>query len=416
MTTYIVIIALLVAALVAALVVLRFDRRQNKIIDNSLAQSLSRNSAIQDELHAKELELARETAEVDRLTRKALDDRAELEKLQASFRAEFKNLANEILEEKSRTFKQTNSESMKLILDPFRENIKEFRERVELIYSSENEQRGALKNELGKLMELNTKITRETTNLTEALKGKSKVQGDWGEMILDSLLEQSGLQKGVHYLTQANVKDSEGRNLRPDVVLNLPDEKCVVIDSKVSLTAYVDYVSAVDDVSRSAALTAHVQSVNKHFKELAGKRYQDIVDNTPEFVIMFVPNEPAFLLALQNSPDLWTEAYRRGVVITSPTNLLALLRIVYDLWQRDNQSKNVLAIAAEGGKLYDQFVDFMKDMEALRSNIERTSRSYDDAYKRLATGNNNIIRECDRLKELGAKATKTIPDKLLTKE
>lgn len=250
--------------------------------------------------------------------------------MEETFRTQFKNLANDILGEQSRTFKETNREALDVLLKPFRDNIVEFRERVEKIYSSENEQRGALRNELERLMELNRRITTETTNLTNALKGNSKVQGDWGEMILETILDNSNLIRGVHYDTQLNIKDEAGNNLRPDVVLYLPEGKRIVIDSKVSLTAFVGYVGAEDEATRRQYLASHVASVRQHVVELGRKEYQRLLDS-PDFVIMFIPNEPAFLAALQNDSSIWADAYDKKVIISSPTNLFALLKLVDDL-------------------------------------------------------------------------------------
>lgn len=417
-----IVVALIVLALgvVSLAIVARFDRKQNKIVDAKLiaeitrAQNLEQEVAtLRDKLHAAEVKTALLEAENRNLRERASEEKAELEKLQGSFRQEFKALANDILEEKQKSMTASNKESMELVLKPLRDNIKEFRERVENIYSAQSEQSGALKNELKTLMELNQHITAETKNLTRALKGDSKVQGDWGEMILDSLLENSGLQKGVHYSTQESIKDSEGRNQRPDVVLSLPDGKVIIVDSKVSLTAFVEWSAAEDPRERKSHMDAHIASVTKHVQELSAKRYQDLTDKAPEFVIMFVPNEPAFMYALQNSPNLWADAYKKNVVISSPTNLLAMLRIVYDLWQRDSQNKNALKIADAGGKLYDKVVGFVETLSKVEKNINDASKNYSDAMKQLSTGKGSILSRVESLRTLGAKASKRLPEALL---
>lgn len=417
-----IVVALIVLALgvVSLAIVARFDRKQNKIVDAKLiaeitrAQNLEQEvAALRDKLHAAEVKTALLEAENRNLRERASEEKAELEKLQGSFRQEFKALANDILEEKQKSMTASNKESMELVLKPLRDNIKEFRERVENIYSAQSEQSGALKNELKTLMELNQHITAETKNLTRALKGDSKVQGDWGEMILDSLLENSGLQKGVHYSTQESIKDSEGRNQRPDVVLSLPDGKVIIVDSKVSLTAFVEWSAAEDPRERKSHMDAHIASVTKHVQELSAKRYQDLTDKAPEFVIMFVPNEPAFMYALQNSPNLWADAYKKNVVISSPTNLLAMLRIVYDLWQRDSQNKNALKIADAGGKLYDKVVGFVETLGKVEKNINDASKNYSDAMKQLSTGKGSILSRVESLRTLGAKASKRLPEALL---
>lgn len=327
-------------------------------------------------------------------------EKAEREKAEEILRTQFRNLANDILGEQSRRFCETNKESLDILLKPFKENITDFRERVERIYASENEERGALKNELRNLMELNRRITAETANLTDALKGNSKVQGDWGEMILDTILCNSNLIKGVHYDTQQNLKDSEGNNLRPDVVLRLPGKKQIVIDSKVSLTAFVGYVGAETEAERRQYMVSHVASVRQHVAELGRKEYQRLLDS-PDFVIMFVPNEPAFLAALQSDPAIWSDAYDKKVIVSSPTNLFALLKLVDDLWKRNAQNKNTADIVNYGTKLYEQLVSFTASLENVGFSLDKAREAYSDAYKRLCTGNDNIIRSGERLRRLG---------------
>lgn len=313
-------------------------------------------------------------------------------------KSHFRNLSNEILGEQSRQFRETNRESMDVLLKPFRENITEFRERVERIYSHENEQRGELKNELKNLMELNRRITTETTNLTNALRGNSKVQGDWGETMLETILDNSSLVKGLHYETQHNLKDSEGRNLRPDVVLHLPEKRQIVIDSKVSLTAYVAYTAAESHEEQQRHLAAHIASVRQHVTELGRKEYQRLLDS-PDFVIMFIPNEPAFLEALKADSAIWNDAYDKKVIISSPTNLFALLKLVADLWKYDAQDKNTKRIAECGLKLYEQAVAFSSSLESVGAALQKAQAAYDDAHKRLSTGNNNLVRVGLQLKE-----------------
>ena len=355
-------------------------------------------------------------ARLEAAEQRMAEARAEREKMEETFRTQFKNLANDILGEQSRTFKETNREALDVLLKPFRDNIVEFRERVEKIYSSENEQRGALRNELERLMELNRRITTETTNLTNALKGNSKVQGDWGEMILETILDNSNLIRGVHYDTQLNIKDEAGNNLRPDVVLYLPEGKRIVIDSKVSLTAFVGYslfslsasaeeevsgkVGAEDEATRRQYLASHVASVRQHVVELGRKEYQRLLDS-PDFVIMFIPNEPAFLAALQNDSSIWADAYDKKVIISSPTNLFALLKLVDDLWKRNAQNKNTADIVTYGTKLYEQLVAFTASLEGVGQSLDAARDKYNDAYKRLCTGNDNIVRCGERLRKLG---------------
>ena len=342
----------------------------------------------------------------------------ELTALQERQRVEFKNLAAEILEEKSNQFKQTNRESLELLLKPFRDNIEGFRKKVEEVYEKEAQQRFSLKEEIRHLNEMNLRMSQEANNLTAALKGNSKVQGGWGEMILETILDSSNLIKGVHYQTQENIKDNEtGANLRPDVILNLPEGKQIVIDSKVSLTAYVTYSETDAPEAQQRAVKEHVRSVRSHIAELAGKSYQTLLNGqnksvSPDFVIMFIPNEPAFLLAMQQDSALWSDAYNRKVIISSPTNLFALLKIVDDLWKRDGQSKNALAIATEGANLYDKFVGFSETLLDLGRSLGAATGKYEQAMNQLKTGRGNLIRRAERLRELQVKASKSLPAQL----
>lgn len=345
---------------------------------------------------------ARSEAEIAALRQRNAEEREaekqRREKEEETLRLQFRDLASEILGEQSQRFRQTSQESIDLLLKPFKDNIADFRKRVEEINTVQTSQRGELKNELQRLMELNRSISTEAQNLTNALKGNSKVQGDWGEMLLETILDNSSLLKGIHYETQHNIKDAEGRNLRPDVVLHLPEKKDIVIDSKVSLTAFVNYTAATDEAERQRQLAAHVASVRQHVVELGRKEYQRLL-NSPDFVIMFVPNEPAFLAALQHDPAIWSDAYDRKVIVSSPTNLFALLKLVADLWKYSDQDKNTKEIAECGLKLYEQLVAFVSSLESVGTALEKAHDAYADAHKRLCTGNDNIIRVGERLRK-----------------
>ena len=344
----------------------------------------------------------------------AEQQKSEMEQMQKAMQEQFRNLANDILEEKSRVFRQTNSESIEQLLKPFRDNITDFRLRVESIHRDDVERHGALKNELKNLMDLNRRITDETNNLTEAIRGNSKVQGDMGEMILTTILDHSNLIKGEHYVVQANLKDEEGNNLRPDVILNLPDGKRVIIDSKVSLTAYLDYTRAENDADRTSAMTRHIESIRQHIKELSRKEYHRLLDCTPDFVLMFIPIESAFLEAMRECrDDLWLEAYNRKVILSSPTNLFAMLKLVDDLWQRDNRNRSTERIAQLGTKLYDQFVRFVGALEGVGKGLGEAQRNYDEAYRRLTTGNDNLVRNSERLRQYGINPKKLLNSNLL---
>ena len=371
--------------------------------------ALNREAAARaEQVAALEQRLAQQQAEAGRAEERR---RAEQQQQAEQQRLLFRNLANDILEEKSNQFKQANRESLDALLKPFREHIEGFRKRVDEVYDKEAQQRFSLKEEIRSLNEMNRRMSEEANNLTAALKGNSKVQGDWGEMILETILDSSHLVKGIHYVTQENLKDGEGNNLRPDVILNLPDGKQVVIDSKVSLTAYVAYTESDAPEASARAERDHLRSVRAHIDELGSKRYQTLVDS-PDFVIMFVPNEPAFLLAMQKDPSLWSDAYNKKVIVSSPTNLFALLKIVDDLWKRDSQSRNAVAIANEGANLYDKFVGFGETLADLGKSIAASAEKYEKAMNQLTTGKGNLVRRTERLRELGVKATKELPSQL----
>ena len=420
------IIALLAVASVVLLVMwLRQRDKLQRVEDELLAVNASVQSleaslssqvvALDSERRAREAEqMARVKAEteLDAERRLMAEKARSQQEVEQAMREQFKALAGDVLGEQSRRFKEENRESMDLILKPFKDNIIEFRTRVESIFTHQNEQSGVLKNELQRLMELNVQITTETTNLTNALRGNSKVQGDWGEVILETILDNSNLIRGVHYQTQLNVKDEAGNNLRPDVVLYLPNNKQVIIDSKVSLTAYVNYVSAESEAERRVAMAAHIASVRQHFKELSSKKYQQLMQS-PDFVVMFVPNEPAFLDALKEDHTIWSDAYDKKVVISSPTNLFALLKLVDDLWRRDDQTKNQENIIKFGVTLYEQLVAFTSALEGVGTGLEQARAKYDEAFKRLCHGNNNIIRVGEKLRKLGLPTTKRQPARLV---
>ena len=410
---YIILLLLSAAVAVIALAGALVARRERLAADTVAREAQAEALRQRDERARAEAELAAaraeltavqraRAAEIEALQRQQKEERAaeqsRLEAQQEQLKAQFRNLATEILGEQSKQFRETSRESLDVLLKPFRDNITEFRERVERIYSHENEQRGELKNELKNLMELNRRITTETTHLTNALRGNSKVQGDWGETMLETILDSSSLVKGLHYETQCNLKDAEGRNLRPDVVLKLPEGKRIVIDSKVSLTAYVACTAAESEEERRRHLAAHVASVRQHVQELARKEYQRLLDS-PDLVVLFVANEPAYLEALTADASIWNDAYERKVLLSSPTNLFALLKLVADLWKYDAQDKNTKRIAECGLKLYEQAVAFTASLESVGTALGQAPEAYADARKRLASGNNNLVRVGLQLKE-----------------
>lgn len=415
-TIFLVLIALLVATLIALYVIWQRNEETQKVeksrCESRIVELEELFASSQQNFNEERIAHVRTQSERDALKQSLEQLRTEREASERTMKSEFKNLANEILAEHQHHLRQANRDSLDLLLKPFKDNITEFRERVERIYAHENEQRGALKNELDNLIKLNQQMTSSAANLTDALKGNSKVQGDWGEAYLETILESTGLVKGIHYHIQQNIKGEEGQNLRPDVVLSLPEERSIVIDSKVSLTAYVRYTEAESEAERSQALTEHVQSVKKHVQELALKEYQRLI-NSPDFVIMFIPTEPAFLEALKEDNTIWAEAYRKKIIISSPTNLFALLKMVGDMWRRDEQTKNQAEIVDKATKLYEQLVVFTEQLEGVGTALDTAKSKYDEAYKRLHTGNNNIVRLGERLKKLGLPTKKQQSAKLL---
>lgn len=347
-------------------------------------------------------------------------EKAENEKTRAEqeqiFENRFKILANDILRQNTTDLKNQNEEKLREILQPLHSNIEEFRKTVAETYNNEARERFSLSERIKDLVNLNQSISRQAQELSEALRGDSKVQGDWGEMVLESILEKSGLQKGVEYFIQATtdengntLRNEDGTLLRPDVIVRYPDKRFVVIDSKVSLTAFVDYANATDDESRQLASVRHVRSVRKHIDELARKRYQDYVGDTKlDFVMMFIPTEPAYIAAMRLEPSLWQEAYDKNVLIVSPTHLVSGLKLIAQLWSRDRHTRNAITIAEEAGKMYDKFADFTKDMEKIEKALGSTRKAFDDAMTKLSCGTGNLVTRAQNLQKLGVKANKQI--------
>lgn len=339
-------------------------------------------------------------------------------------KAQFKSLAADIFSSQSEKFKEANETRLSEILNPLKEDIKDFKRRVDDTYMNSSKERTLLGEQMKRLMELNMSIGKEARDLTEALSGNTKVQGDWGEMVLETILVKSGLVEGENYFVQrtknddgTQIKNDDNGRLRPDVVVALPDKKCIVIDSKVSLTAYVNYINADNDDDRQRFGKAHLLSVRSHLKELETKRYQDFVgvgnDDRIDYVLMFIPNEHAYMAAMTLDNNLWMEAYEKRVVIISPAHVISTLRLIAQLWTRDKQTKNALKIAEEGGKLYDKFVGFMNDMQTVEQSLGKASEAYASAMSKLHTGRGCIVSKVENLKKLGAKTSKTLPSDML---
>lgn len=339
-------------------------------------------------------------------------------------KAQFKSLAADIFSSQSEKFKEANETRLSEILNPLKEDIKDFKRRVDDTYMNSSKERTLLGEQMKRLMELNMSIGKEARDLTEALSGNTKVQGDWGEMVLETILVKSGLVEGENYFVQrtknddgTQIKNDDNGRLRPDVVVALPDKKCIVIDSKVSLTAYVNYINADNEDDRQRFGKAHLLSVRSHLKELETKRYQDFVgvgnDDRIDYVLMFIPNEHAYMAVMTLDNNLWMEAYEKRVVIISPAHVISTLRLIAQLWTRDKQTKNALKIAEEGGKLYDKFVGFVNDMQTVEQSLGKASEAYASAMSKLHTGRGCIVSKVENLKKLGAKTSKTLPSDML---
>ena len=346
---------------------------------------------------------------------------SELEKLQAEkgklaeeLRDSFRAVANDIMRERTEDLDKRTKET----LSPLREDLKRFGEQVDKTYQEEARERFNLKDSIEKLILRSQEISQETTSLTRALRGDSKVQGDWGELVLERILDQSGLIRGEHYFVQETLRDESGAvittgdnrgGLRPDVIVRYPNRGAIVIDSKVSLTAYARYVAAETEAERDQALKEHLLSLRKHINELSGKRYEEYTEGSPNFVMLFIPNEPAYTLALSQEPNLWEEAYAKNVVLINGTNLIAALRMAQDMWQRDSQQRNVLQIVDEAGKLYDKFATFSETFLKIESKLEDAQKAFGEAKGQLRDGRGDILGRFDKLKALGAKTKKALP-------
>jgi DNA recombination protein RmuC len=359
-------------------------------------------------------ELATSQADNRNLQEKLASQKEELENLTKKFTTEFENLANKILAANSKTFAEQNKTNLDLILNPFKDKIEAFKKQVEDSYKAESTERITLKTEVKQLAELNQTLATEANQLAVALKGDNKQQGCWGEMVLEKILERSGLREGEEFQREVSTKNAADETIRPDVVVKLPDDKHIIVDSKVSLVAYTSHVNAVSEEERGAFLKAHVASIRGHVKLLGEKHYPSAKDlNSPDFVLMFIPIESSFSLAFQGDVELFNFAWEKKIILVSPATLLAALQTIASFWKVERQTRNALEIAEEGGKLYDKFVGFCEDMKNIGTRLKQAGDAHGDAMNKLKDGSGNLIGKAEKMKALGAKATKQLPQELI---
>ena len=353
-------------------------------------------------------------AELDAERKQGLGRIEALNEAKEALTNQFKNLANDILEDKSKRFTEQNAANLDALLKPLQTKLTEFKEQVNNSYGNEARERFALKSEIERLANLNLRMSDEARSLTQALKGDAKIQGNWGELVLESILESSGLRKGEEYVVQDSHTQSDGSRLQPDVVIKLPEGRSLVVDSKVSITAYARHTEATDSTIAEQELAAHIQSLRQHIQGLSGKNYSALYGaSSVDFVLMFVPIEPAFLLALKTAPNLYQEALAKNIVLVCPSTLMATLRTVAHLWRQDHQNRNALEIAKQCGTLYDKFVGFVDDLEKLGQRLDQAQSSYHDAFNKLKTGKGNLIRAAEKVRELGVKPNKNLSAPLI---
>ena len=353
---------------------------------------------------------------IETLNSKLDEESKRLIEQQKQLQTKFENMANDILEKRSEKFVEQNQKNIDQILKPLGEKIKSFEQSVEDKYLKDQKNKAGLSEQIKLLQETNQKISQDANNLANALKGDSKVQGDWGELQLEVLLEKSGLNKGVHFRTQNSLKDEEGNDKRPDCIIDLPDNKNLIIDSKVSLSAYEQYVNSEDELKKQVLLKQHLESIKKHIKDLAAKDYPNLYSiNTPDYVLMFVPIEPALTLALQEDGEIFNLALNKNIILISTSTLMATMRTVSFIWQQENQKKNVLEIARQSGALYEKFIGFTNDLEAVGKAIDNAHNKYEAAQNKLISGRGNLVNSVEKIKKLGAKTNKSISQDLIDK-
>ena len=383
---------------------LEIEKLQNdsQSINSDFQQVTEKNSLLRESVSRLETQLAEERSQNQEKIQL-------LENAREKMSLEFKNLANDILEQKGRAFTDSNRQNIESILKPLQEKIQQFEKKVDDTYDRESKERFSLAKEIRNLQDLNLRISEDAVNLTNALKGDTKTQGNWGEFVLERLLENSGLRKGSEYVIQKSLRTNEGGNRQPDVIIHLPENKDVIVDSKVSLVAYERYYSEPDESKKNSALKEHIQSIRNHIRDLSKKDYQNLqAVRSLDFVIMFLPVESAFALAVQNDQSLFTEAFDKNIALVGPTTLMATLRTIQNIWRYEHQNKNALEIAKGAGAMYDKFVSFIEDLEDIGKRLDQTQVSYEQAHKKLVSGRGNLVTRVEKLKTLGARASKSL--------
>ncbi len=362
------------------------------------------------------ISITQKEASLQHLQEKYAEQKSEVAKLQEKFTKEFENLANKILEEKTSKFTKQNKENLQQILSPLNDKIQSFEKKVEDTHKESIGQQSALRQQIIDLNALNVQMSKEAVNLTKALKGDSKTQGNWGELVLERVLEKSGLEKGREYEMEKSfvIDDDSKKRLRPDVIIHLPDGKKMIVDSKVSLTHYEQYVNQEDDSEKDNLLKLHIQSLNRHVEQLSEKKYEDLYEiESPDFVLLFVPIEPAFAVAINNDNQLYNKAFDKNIVIVTPATLLATLRTIDSMWNNEKQQQNALEIARQAGGLYDKFEGLVTDLMQVGKRMDDAKKEYSNAMNKLVEGKGNLISRVERLKIMGAKAKKALPDNII---
>ena len=393
----------------------QFQNERNQF-EKQLATSNSEKETIRTEKESLAIQLSKKETDFENLWERNKEQKQEVEQLQEKFTKEFENLANKILDEKTTKFTEQNKENLKNILSPLQDKIQLFEKKVEDTHKESIDYHAALRQQILGLREMNEQMSKETLNLTKALKGDSKMQGNWGELILERVLEKSGLEKDREYFVQQSFVTEDGNRVFPDVVINLPDGKKMIVDSKVTLTAYERYINEENDDLKAQHLKEHVISINRHVEQLGNKNYQDLYQmESPDFVLLFIPIESAFALALNEDTSLYNKAFEKNIVIVTPSTLLATLRTIDSMWTNQKQQENALEIARQAGALYDKFEGFVSDLVKIGKKMDEAKVEYQGAMNKLVDGKGNLITSVEKLKKMGAKAKKSLPENIITR-